>query len=130
VGFVGQRERTHERAVSADRADPPDSERERARERRNWRRQVGPTGQRERARERERRWRQVGSTCRRTRVRSHGLAGPDWAVWAKTSFSIFWNFQMLFLFIFSMEFNSNATTIQIQIIQTYSSNKRINLAST
>jgi hypothetical protein len=33
VGFVGQRERIHERAVSADRADPLDSEREWAHER-------------------------------------------------------------------------------------------------
>jgi hypothetical protein len=33
VGSVGHRERTHERAVSADRADPLDSEREWAHER-------------------------------------------------------------------------------------------------
>jgi hypothetical protein len=57
VGSVGQRERTHERVVTANRADPPDSEREWACKRG----EVGadrlaPPGRgRERARVRERR---------------------------------------------------------------------------
>jgi hypothetical protein len=46
----------------------------------------------DRARESETRRRQVGSTCQRTRARVSGLAGPDWAVWAENSFSIFLNF--------------------------------------
>jgi hypothetical protein len=51
VGSAGQRERTRERAVSADRRGPPDSERERTRARGDQRRQAGPTGQREGERE-------------------------------------------------------------------------------
>jgi hypothetical protein len=47
VGSTGQRERTREWAVSVDRADPPSSEREWARARRNQHRQAGPIGQRE-----------------------------------------------------------------------------------
>jgi hypothetical protein len=50
-GPWAERERTRERAVSAGRKGPPDSRRERARERTDRRRQVGPT--RQRARERE-----------------------------------------------------------------------------
>jgi energy-converting hydrogenase Eha subunit G len=56
---------------------------------------------------------------------ARGLAGPDWAEWAKIGFSIFLEFPNAFLFIFSIKFNSNSTTIQIQIIQTCASNKRI-----
>jgi hypothetical protein len=52
VGFAGQREQTRELAVSAARLDPPGCERERARQRRNWRRQAGPTEQREGERQR------------------------------------------------------------------------------
>jgi hypothetical protein len=54
-----------------------------------------------------------------------GLARSDWSERAEFSFSIFLEFPNGFLFIFSMEFNSNSTTIQIQIIQICASNKRI-----
>jgi hypothetical protein len=45
-------------------------------------------------------------------------------------FLFFLEFPNAFLFIFSMDFNSNSTTIQIQIIQTCASNKKNNLGST
>jgi hypothetical protein len=56
---------------------------------------------------------------------ARGLAGSNWAERAEIGFSIFLEFSNAFLFIFSMEFNSNSTTIQIQIIQTCASNKRL-----
>lgn len=51
MGSAGQQESTHERMVSADRADPSDRGRERARESEMRRRQDGPTEQRERGSE-------------------------------------------------------------------------------
>jgi hypothetical protein len=60
--------------------------------------------------------RRSGRTC--------GLAGPDWAGWAEMEFSFFLNFEMFF-FIFTREFKSNSTSIQFQMIQTCTSNKRI-----
>jgi hypothetical protein len=57
--------------------------------------------------------------------RTRGLAGLDWAKWAEFGFPIFLEFPNAFLFIFSMEFKSNSNPIQIQIIQTCASNKRI-----
>jgi hypothetical protein len=76
-------ERIHERAVSADRANPLDNGRGRAREQRNWRRQAGPTGQRGRERE---------------RARGRGLAGLNGP---NSVFLFSWNFQLLF-FLFSL----------------------------
>jgi hypothetical protein len=58
------------------------------------------------------------------------LAGLDWAGWAELVFLFFLEFPNAFLFIFSMDFNSNSTIIQIQIIQTCASNKKNNLGST
>jgi hypothetical protein len=43
----GPRASEGERTVNADRTGPSDRERERARARKDWRRQAGPTGQRE-----------------------------------------------------------------------------------
>jgi hypothetical protein len=67
VGFVG-RERTPERAVSADRSGPPGSGTERARARTDRHRQVGPTGQRARER-RKRAWARAGAERRGPPVR-------------------------------------------------------------
>jgi hypothetical protein len=50
---------------------------------------------------------------------AHGMAG------LKSLFSISPEFPNVFLFIFCSEFKSNSNTIQIQIIQTCASNKRI-----
>jgi hypothetical protein len=57
--------------------------------------------------------------------RVRGLAGLGWAERAEMEFSFFPKFSNAFLFIFSREFKSNSTSIQIQIIQTCASNKRI-----
>jgi hypothetical protein len=50
----------------------------------------------------------------RTRAR---LTGPSWAVRAELGFSIFLNFEMTFLFVFSMEFNSNSNNSNMCIKQ-------------
>jgi hypothetical protein len=57
--------------------------------------------------------------------RARVLAGLDWVEWAEFGFPIFLEFPNAFLLIFTMEFKSNSNLIQIQIIQTCASNKRI-----
>jgi hypothetical protein len=71
---------------------------------------VGSTGQRERARVREERRRQDWPTGQREgeSVRAGARAGPAWANWAELAFSIFREFLIPFLFIFSRVFNSNS----------------------
>jgi hypothetical protein len=56
--------------------------------------------------------------ARATSSAGQGLTGRKW-------FSLFLEFPNAFLFIFSMEFESNSNPIKIQIIQTCVSNKRI-----
>jgi hypothetical protein len=81
VGSAG-RERTHERAVSADRSAPLGSERER--EGREWGHGLAPKGV----------VRLSGAAGR------HAGAGPLGLVWAEIRFSIFLEFLMAFLFYF------------------------------
>jgi hypothetical protein len=107
VGSAGQRERTHERAVNADKANPPYSERKSARERRSWRQQAGPTEQRERDAAPTGGVHQSADACAR------GLAGPDCL--DQNEFFYFLEFPHAFSFIFSMEFNSNSNNSNICI---------------
>jgi hypothetical protein len=86
---------------------------ERAREG-DWHRQVGPTRQREKGRESVRAWAGADRWDPPVRWSRRAHARPSWAglgCLGRISFSIFLNFEMSFLFIFSMEFNSNSTTI-------------------
>jgi hypothetical protein len=53
----------------------------------------------------------VGSAYQATRARARGLAGLDWAEWAKIGFSFSLEFLMPFIFIFSMGFKSNSNQI-------------------
>jgi hypothetical protein len=78
----------------------------------------------------ERGRRQLESTDRPHRAEGERERGrASWAELGRNLFSFFLNFEMYFLFIFSIEFNSNSTPIQIQIIQTCASNKKNNLGS-
>jgi hypothetical protein len=75
-GVRGPARASSRRAVNADRADPPGSERERACTRRNRHRHAGPTGQREGERERARGRRlALTGACQAERAR----ARPGWA---------------------------------------------------
>jgi hypothetical protein len=66
----------------------------------------------------------VGPTCQAEQASTRDLTGLDWAD-GQIGVFLFMEFQNAFLFIFSMEFKSNSNPIQIQIIQTCASNKRI-----
>jgi hypothetical protein len=113
VGSTG-RERTRERAVSADRWGPPGSGRERLGRRRGW---IGadrsaPLAASEREKEESvgAGWhRQAGSTCQGGGRAGLGLMG--W-FWAEMGFSIFLEFLMSFLFYFYRVFNSNLNQIK------------------
>jgi hypothetical protein len=83
----------------------------------------GATRQRERSRE-EKRCRQIGPTEQRERERERARgAGLNGATWAKLGFSIFREFLIAFLFIFSRVFNSNSNqvsnSIQIKHVQQF-----------
>jgi hypothetical protein len=87
-----------------------EAERKSARVGKKRRRQVGPTEQQEREREREREagWRrQTGPACQTPRARRRGHAreaGLNGPTWAELGFSIFREFLIAFLFIFSRVF--------------------------
>jgi hypothetical protein len=104
VGSASQRERTREQEVNADRADPPSSLRERARARKNRRRQAGPIGQREGVRERAGegtgvdRW---GPPVRRS-GHARGPAGLDWVELDRNQFFFFPGISNAFSFYFSL----------------------------
>jgi hypothetical protein len=123
VGSMGQREGTREWVISDDRVNPLDRGRGHARESETRRRQAGPTRQRERAR--ERRLALIGGV----HLSADARARPSWAGLSCLGQNEFFYFagisKCIFFFIFSMEFKSNSTTIQIQKIQTCASNKRI-----
>jgi hypothetical protein len=107
VGTAGQRERAGARErTSADRSGPWD--RERGREARSgWHRQAGPACQTQGAR-----------GCGRAR----GLC-LNGSAWAEMAFSIFLEFLLPFLFIFSRVFNSNSIQVsnsnQVKYVQQF-----------
>jgi hypothetical protein len=97
---------------------PRASERERARvrgkrSRQDWptRQQEGERGESERAEQADR-WGRLSARAS-ARARAHARVGPAWANWAELGFSIFREFLMLFLFIFSRVFNSNSNQVSI-----------------
>jgi hypothetical protein len=57
-------------------------------------------------------------------------AGLRWACWAKLRFSIFLEFPVAFLFIFSRVSKSNSNQIQIQTISNMCIKQKNNLGST
>jgi hypothetical protein len=94
VGSTGQRERESGHACEGndtDRTGPPGSERERGERARGQNRLTG------------------GGPPVSAGARAG--VGPPWANWAKLGFSIFREFLMPFLFIFSRVFNSNSNQV-------------------
>ena len=79
MGSTGHRELTHKQAVYANRADPPSSERERAREETGAYNPIPPGSERDRERVRTR---AVADKCDPSVTRcghARGLARLDWA---------------------------------------------------
>jgi hypothetical protein len=92
------------------------------------RRQLWPKGQRERERSERAGWRrQVGPACQTQRAHGPGRAGGggrlNGPTWAELAFSIFLEFLLPFLFIFSRVFNSNSNHVsnsnQIKYVQQF-----------
>jgi hypothetical protein len=98
-----------------DRERERERERERARGREEQHRQYWPTGQREGEGERARGLAPIGGTplsdTEGVRARAQGGAGLNEPTWAELGFSIFREFLIAFLFIFSRVFNSNSNQV-------------------
>jgi hypothetical protein len=75
----------------------------------------------ERGRRKQRR--QAAPNYQREGERARGWLGWIGPTWAEIGFPFCSEFLIPFLFIFSMEFKSNQTTIQVQIFQTCASTK-------